>query len=181
MRRGLDDHRRISDTSHVYLLHWERFVSFPQRRHILCLLATSYISLRNSWAAVSVGRRSLIASFIRRLPHMLVPHSGKCGNRLVSLPGQDVGSSEAIAYRVALPADFPLISLTHFSFFLFNLCYFDEPTPPGVTMTESHTRGASRGRTYLFGESIRWYCLIDFHHASTSSGWNNLVYRHTHA
>src|SRR5713101_4792407 len=28
LRRGLDDHRRISDTGHVYLLNWERFVSF---------------------------------------------------------------------------------------------------------------------------------------------------------
>src|SRR5712691_2035174 len=50
LRRGLDDHRRISDTGHVYLLNWERFVSFLQRRHILCPFATSYISLRNSWA-----------------------------------------------------------------------------------------------------------------------------------
>jgi hypothetical protein len=66
---------------------------------------------RQSPTAVSVGRRSLIASFIRLLSQMLVLHSGKCGNLPVSLPAQDVGSSEAIAYRVALPCDFPLIFL----------------------------------------------------------------------
>src|SRR5438876_4308281 len=35
----------------------------------------------------------------------------------------------------------------------FNLSRFDEPTPPGVTMTESHTRCASRGFILIFGES----------------------------
>src|SRR5947209_3416795 len=48
-RSGLDDHRRISDTGHVYLLIGKDWYPSFIRRHILYLLATSYISLRNSW------------------------------------------------------------------------------------------------------------------------------------
>src|SRR6266446_6498373 len=50
LRSGLDDHRRISDTGHVYLLIGKDLYPSFIRRHILYPLATSSISLRNSWA-----------------------------------------------------------------------------------------------------------------------------------
>src|SRR5260370_1165810 len=58
-RSGLNDHRRISDTGHVYLLIGKDWYPSFIRRHILYLLATS-ISLRNSWA-LGVIRRYLEA------------------------------------------------------------------------------------------------------------------------
>ncbi len=64
---------------------------------------------------------------------------GQVREPLVSLPDQNVGSSEAIASRGRSSICFTLIFLTHSSFSLFTLCRFDEPTPPAVTMTESRT------------------------------------------
>src|SRR6266567_8943991 len=49
----------------------------------------------------------------------------------------------------ALLSDCFLIFLIHFSFSLLNLCGFDEPTPLGVSMTESRTRCAIRGKVSL--------------------------------
>ena len=42
-----------------------------------------------------------------------------------------------------------LFSLSSLSFSRFSLSRFDELTPPAVSMTESHTRCASRGRHKL--------------------------------
>src|SRR2546423_1773208 len=50
LRRGLDTHRDIGDTSHVYLLVENRFVLSLQGGTFLGWFATAYISLRNSWA-----------------------------------------------------------------------------------------------------------------------------------
>src|SRR5713226_7880194 len=49
-RRGLDTHRDIGDTSHVYLLVGNSFVLPHQGGIFLSWFATGYISLRNSWA-----------------------------------------------------------------------------------------------------------------------------------
>src|SRR5215470_18051591 len=43
------------------------------------------------------------------------------------------------------PLHILLFSLSYLSFPFFNPYYFDEPTPPAVSMTESHTPCASRG------------------------------------
>src|SRR5437588_9303391 len=51
LRRGLDTHRDIGDTSHVYLLVENRFVLSLQGGTFLGWFATAYISLRNSWVA----------------------------------------------------------------------------------------------------------------------------------
>src|SRR5947209_2959465 len=48
-RSGLDDHRRISDTVHIYLLVGNNVVLPHQGGIFLRSFATSYISLRNSW------------------------------------------------------------------------------------------------------------------------------------
>jgi hypothetical protein len=48
--RGLDRHRDIGDTSHVYLLVGNSFVLPHQGSIFLIWFATGYISLRNSWA-----------------------------------------------------------------------------------------------------------------------------------
>jgi hypothetical protein len=60
----------------------------------------------------------------------------------LKVPGNQ---KQAVAWAALLSA-FPLIFLTRFclslsrlSFSLFNLSQFDEPTPPEVSMTESHT------------------------------------------
>src|SRR5207245_8573325 len=50
LRRGLDTHRDIGDTSHVYLLVGNSFVLPHQGGIFLRWFATGYISLRNSWA-----------------------------------------------------------------------------------------------------------------------------------
>src|SRR5436853_5949017 len=49
-RSGLDDHRRISDTGHIYLLVGNTVVLPYQGGIFLRSFATAYISLRNSWA-----------------------------------------------------------------------------------------------------------------------------------
>src|SRR5947209_10250576 len=49
-RRRLDDHRRISDTGHIYLLVGNNVVLPHQGGIFLSSFATGYISLRNSWA-----------------------------------------------------------------------------------------------------------------------------------
>src|SRR5437667_3051332 len=48
-RSGLDDHRRISDTGHIYLLVGNTCVLPHQGGIFLSSFATAYISLRNSW------------------------------------------------------------------------------------------------------------------------------------
>src|SRR5436305_8341263 len=48
-RSGLDDHRRISDTGHIYLLVGNNVVLPHQGGIFLRSFATRYISLRNSW------------------------------------------------------------------------------------------------------------------------------------
>jgi len=53
LRRHLDAHRRISDTVHIYLLVGNSFVLPHQGGIFLRWSATGYISLRNSWAALS--------------------------------------------------------------------------------------------------------------------------------
>jgi hypothetical protein len=62
--------------------------------------------------------------------------------------------------RTLLASDGVLSFFSHFllshppQLFLFHLCYFDEATQSAVTMTESRTRCASRGRVifaHLFG------------------------------
>src|SRR5216684_7290122 len=50
LRRGLDTHRDIGDTSHIYLLVGNSFVLPHQGGIFLSWFATGYISLRNSWA-----------------------------------------------------------------------------------------------------------------------------------
>src|SRR5712691_11118094 len=50
LRRRLDAHRRISDTVHIYLLVGNTCVLPHQGGIFLRSFATSYISLRNSWA-----------------------------------------------------------------------------------------------------------------------------------
>src|SRR2546425_11489666 len=50
-RSGLDTHRDIGHTSHVYLLVGNSFVLPHQGGTFLSWFATGYISLRNSWAA----------------------------------------------------------------------------------------------------------------------------------
>src|SRR5437660_11013951 len=49
LRRSLDDHRRISDTVHIYLLVGNKCVLPHQGGIFLRSFATGYISLRNSW------------------------------------------------------------------------------------------------------------------------------------
>src|SRR2546427_12867212 len=49
-RSGLDTHRDIGHTSHVYLLVGNSFVLPHQGGTFLSWFATGYISLRNSWA-----------------------------------------------------------------------------------------------------------------------------------
>src|SRR2546421_10599035 len=58
-RRGLDTHRDIGDTRHVYLLVEKRFVLSLQGGTFLGWFATAYISLRNSWALATHGRDGL--------------------------------------------------------------------------------------------------------------------------
>src|SRR5512135_168880 len=53
LRRGLDTHRDIGNTRHVYLLVGNRFVLPLQGGTFLGWFATGYISLRNSWAVGS--------------------------------------------------------------------------------------------------------------------------------
>src|SRR3989442_10081287 len=48
-RSGLDTHRDIGHTSHVYLLVGNSFVLPHQGGTFLSWFATGYISLRNSW------------------------------------------------------------------------------------------------------------------------------------
>src|SRR6266516_3211032 len=56
-RRGLDTHRRISDTGHVYLLVRKNLSSSLQRRHIYArsLQATSRCALRGLGGLVVVA------------------------------------------------------------------------------------------------------------------------------
>src|SRR2546421_13110816 len=51
LRRGLETHRDIGDTRHVYLLVGNRFVLPHQGGIFLGWFATGSISLRNSWAS----------------------------------------------------------------------------------------------------------------------------------
>src|SRR5712692_4961323 len=53
LRRGLDTHRDIGDTSHIYLLVGNSFVLPHQGGIFLSWFATGYISLRNSWVLTS--------------------------------------------------------------------------------------------------------------------------------
>ena len=55
-RSGLDTHRDIGDTRHVYLLVENRFVLSLQGGTFLGWFATAYISLRNSWAMQALAR-----------------------------------------------------------------------------------------------------------------------------
>src|SRR2546421_12862433 len=54
LRRGLDTHRDIGNTSHVYLLVGNRLVLPLQGCIFLGCFATDYISLRNSWVSQPV-------------------------------------------------------------------------------------------------------------------------------
>src|SRR6266446_3722188 len=55
-RSGLDTHRDIGDTSHVYLLVGNSVVLPHQGGIFLSWFATGYISLRNSWALHPDGK-----------------------------------------------------------------------------------------------------------------------------
>src|SRR5438045_3773091 len=68
LRRSLDDHRRISNTSHIYLLVGNNVVLPLQGGIFLGWFATGSISLRNSWANGDV-----------KIYYMLGDH-GLCGN-----------------------------------------------------------------------------------------------------
>src|SRR5439155_23779203 len=62
--RGLDTHRDIGDTRHIYLLVGNSFVLPHQGGTFLSWFATGYISLRNSWdrdrCGTSTGDRGLV-------------------------------------------------------------------------------------------------------------------------
>src|SRR6266487_1849161 len=96
-RSGLDTHRRISDTGHVYLLVRKNLSSSLQRRHILRPFATGYLSLRNSWAlqaalgyqlaqGLFIAKRQLIVEglidlwLLKALDHALIVQ-GRMGGR----------------------------------------------------------------------------------------------------
>jgi hypothetical protein len=59
-----------------------RLAAVHQARGVGCSSPFFCSFIQESPTAVSVGRRSLISSFIRRLSHMLASPSGKCGNPL---------------------------------------------------------------------------------------------------
>src|SRR5437764_6911163 len=60
LRRRLDDHRRISDTVHIYLLVGNNVVLPHQGGIFLRSFATGSISLRNSWAGCAAGERGVV-------------------------------------------------------------------------------------------------------------------------
>jgi hypothetical protein len=107
---------------------------------------------RQSPTVLAVGRRSLIASLIRRLSQALVTHAGKWRKHVVSDQAKPLRKEAEICCK-----DTPLhlmacsaSSLTsgcliRLSFSLFHLCSFDEATQSAGPMTESHSRGAFRG------------------------------------
>ncbi len=105
---------------------------------------------RQSLTAFSLERGSLISIFICQLSSALASHSGTCGINVVFMLGKGTGEPEEICcvshLRVCLyihslhTLPFSLLLLS-FSLLLSlsNLYCFDEPTPPGVSMTESRT------------------------------------------
>jgi Integrase core domain len=109
--------------------------------------------VQESPTAFSVGRRSLISSFIRWLSQALASPAGKWREHVVSGQAKTLGNEEEICWK-----DTPLrltacstssrtsFCLFRLSFSLFNLYYFDVATQPAGTMTGSRTRCASRGQ-----------------------------------
>lgn len=70
---------------------------------------------------------------------MLASPSGKYGNPLSPCWVKTSDYQEQSLIGTALPSDFSPLFLTHFCFSFYNLCYLDESTQPGVSMTESRT------------------------------------------
>src|SRR6266480_4336161 len=62
--------------------------------------------VQESPTAVSVERRSLMSSFIRRLSHRLASPSGKCGNPLSPCRVKTSDTQKQLLIRAALPSDF---------------------------------------------------------------------------
>ncbi len=60
-------------------------------------------------------------------------------------PFSSIKANNLLFCSIVLQALAPLDPLIRYAPCLSNLSRFDEPTSPGVTMTESHTRCASRG------------------------------------
>jgi len=128
----------------------DEYLQYIQQEALAALRRASVRGGRQNPTAVSLGGRSLIVSCIRRRSQLLASHSGKCGKPFVSCQAQVPGNQKQAVAWAALLSDFPLLFLTRFcfalsrlSFSLFNLSQFDEPTQPEVTMTESHTIGAT--------------------------------------
>jgi hypothetical protein len=97
-----------------------------------------------------LGRRSLISSFTCWLSQELASYARKCGKIVAFFLDKDVEEPEKSAECSAnVPTCSPilltpvLLSFFHLSFSFLNLCYFDEPTQPGVTMTGSRTECVS--------------------------------------
>jgi len=89
----------------------------------------------------------LIFSHACGLSQALVSHAGKWREHVVSgqakTPENEAESCcKAIPLRLTArsPSSRTSFSLFRLSFFLFNLCYFDEATPPAMSMTESRTQ-----------------------------------------
>ncbi len=111
-----------------------------QARGIGCSSPHFCSRVQESPPAVSVGRRSLVASFNSRLSHMLASPSGKYGNPLSPCWVKTSDDQKQSLIGAALPSDVSPLFLTHFCFSFYNLCYLDESTQPGVSMTESRTQ-----------------------------------------
>ena len=112
--------------------------------------------IQESPAIFAVGGRSLITSFICRLSQALVSRAGKWREHVVSgqakTPGSEAESCcTAIHLRLTARSSSTRtsVSLFRLSFSLFNPCYFDEATPPALSMTESRTPCALRGHSRL--------------------------------
>ena len=110
-------------------------------------------SIQERPTAASLGGGRLISSFTRQLSQALALHASNVrescglpaserdrGSRSNLLRGQPL---RLIAHACSSHTAFFLSSL---SFSRFTLSRFDEPTHLAVTMTESHTRCASRGK-----------------------------------
>ena len=85
------------------------------------------------------------ARFLRHLPRT----RASVGNHGFKARAKTRRHQKHSATWAALAFDGPLLLFTRFYFLfhlnlpLFNPCYFDEATSPGVTMTVSHTRGVT--------------------------------------
>src|SRR5713226_8693937 len=109
-RSGLDEHRRISDTGHIYLLVENNFVLPHQGGIFLSRLATGYISLRNSWDAQATCWQEVVGHLVpqalEQRPGRLLWLQGEVQRDHLGQFKESFGKTKAIGVQLCLHRGF---------------------------------------------------------------------------